>query len=427
MGRFFWVVITSLFFCLDYLIDIQPAVCKVLILTCKPTVRQCLAMRQVYALVFVFLFLGSLVSIQCVETGYGFEANDSNLEYGVCVHLEQYDNDTIGLLVSLNVRWVRIDWIPNEMDNFVTVMKANGIKILSILDHNTMDQQNFTLLQWQNTVEAIMQTESAKKVDAWEIWNEPNMDQFYFGYMDGNPEHYFDMLKIANQTIKTNSPAATIVAAGLSPYTSSFGTWVTWLTDFSKLSPQSYFDYQGVHLYDDAVPNQYVINQTRTIMNVPDVWVTEIGQPSAPDVFSEEKQSMYLRSNFLMLQTTTVNPVFWYQLKDESDLTPDKENHFGLYTVENKPKLSSETYNEFSSPKPKPTPTLLPTSNPASNNQTTTTVQPTATPAASPTVPELSLFVIIPLMFSLLILGVVMKYRRNSPTNRNSLISSSFG
>jgi len=59
------------------------------------------------------------------------------------------------------------------MDNVVNAMKANGIKILAILDHNTMNfadppNLNFSLAQWTATVQNIMATDAAKKVDAWE-------------------------------------------------------------------------------------------------------------------------------------------------------------------------------------------------------------------------------------------------------------------
>ncbi len=121
-------------------------------------------------------------------------------EYGVCLHLYQFDNFTATQLNQLNSKWVRIDWIPNQMDNFVNVMKANGIKILAILDHNTMNNTvppnlNFTLPQWTEVVQSIMATDAAKKVDAWEIWNEPNAGQFQFGYMNGSSQNYTNMLK----------------------------------------------------------------------------------------------------------------------------------------------------------------------------------------------------------------------------------------
>ena len=74
--------------------------------------------------------------------------------------------------------------------------------MLAIIDHNTLNQQDFTLQDWQGNVSAIVASNEAKLVSAWEIWNEPNNPSFNFGYMDGSAEHYFDMLKVAYTTIK---------------------------------------------------------------------------------------------------------------------------------------------------------------------------------------------------------------------------------
>ena len=83
--------------------------------------------------------------------------------------------------------------------------------------------------------------------------------------MNGNPENYFDMLKDAFQIIKAGSSNATVLSAGLSPYGSS--AWKVWLTDFANMFPQRYFDFQGIHLYDDSDPeNQNLLSETRQII-----------------------------------------------------------------------------------------------------------------------------------------------------------------
>jgi hypothetical protein len=155
------------------------------------------------------------------------------------------------------------------------------------------------------------------------------------------------MLKVANQTIKSVSSNAIVLAAGISPYTFSYGTWIKWLTDFSNLSPQNYFDFQGVHLYDENTTNDYIISQTRNIMQK-DVWITEIGSPSAPSPYSDQEQTSYIVSNFQMLASLN-KPVFWYQLKDETNAKPDKENHFGLFDYQNNPKGSSIPFTTYAS------------------------------------------------------------------------------
>ncbi len=244
------------------------------------------------------------------------------------------------------------------MDSFGEEMKANNVKILAILDHNTMKfsglfGENFTLNEWDLTIQNITSSDSAKKVDAWEIWNEPNAGTFWLGYMDGSPQHYFDMLKDAYPVIKAASPNALVISAGLSPNWVSLtgGNWETWLTDFNAAHPQPYFDYQGVHLYAYAETNSRIINQTKQILNVPDVWVTEVGQPSSPSQldYSPENQATFLTANFQMLNHTTSQPVFWYQLKDEADNPNDMESNFGLYDVQNIAKPAAGAFASFTS------------------------------------------------------------------------------
>jgi hypothetical protein len=279
-----------------------------------------------------------------------FETKDIGLtggtEYGVCLHLHQFNSSTtIQLIKQVNASWIRIDWIPNKMDEFIETMKDNNISILAILDHNTMNQSEFTRIQWQTSVQEIMSTEAAKKVDAWEIWNEPNDDKFYLGYMNGNPENYFDMLKDAFQIIKAVSSNATVLSAGLSPYGSY--AWKVWLTDFANMFPQRYFDFQGVHLYDDAEANQNILLETGQITGK-ELWVTEIGRPSGPrnQSFTPQDQAYYIESNLQLLNGKKM-PIFWYQLKDEINSPDPKENYFGLFDAQDNPKPASEAFANF--------------------------------------------------------------------------------
>jgi hypothetical protein len=283
-----------------------------------------------------------------------YEIPDNNpsvrTEYSVCLHLHQFNlSTTIQLIKQLNATWIRIDWIPNQMDSFVKTMKDNNISILAILDHNTMNttypNQNFTRLQWQNEIQNIISTEAAKKVDAWEIWNEPNADQFYLGYMNVTPQNYSDLLKDAYQIIKATSPNATILSAGLSPN----DTWMDWLKVFVNLSPQRYFDFQGVHLYDDAETNLNILSETKEIIGK-DLWVTEVGKPSGPsnESFTPQDQAYFLESNFKMLSDIKI-PIFWYQLKDEINASDPKENYFGLFDAQDNPKPASEAFINFTS------------------------------------------------------------------------------
>jgi hypothetical protein len=259
---------------------------------------------------------------------------------GVSMHLSDFESQTESAMVDLRLRWVRIDWIIGEMGSFMERMAADRIAVLAIIDHNTLNQQNFTLQDWQANVSAIMASPEARLVGAWEIWNEPNNPSFYLGHLDGSAEHYFDILKAAYTTIKATSNTP-VVSAGLSPN----DNWERWLNDLQDLGSKNYSDIQGIHLYYDlASTNLEKVNSIRAYGQP--VWITEIGRPSSTENYSPEEQATYLVDNFNVL-AQKAETVFWYELKDNIGLTPPKENFFGLITVENTKKPSYDAFKSM--------------------------------------------------------------------------------
>jgi len=66
-----------------------------------------------------------------------------------------------------------------------------------------------------------------------------------------------------------------------------------------------------------------------------DIWITEIGQPSAPSPYSSQNQSSYLFSNLQIFKRYKKILFSGTQLKDETAGFPEKENHFGLFDAQN--------------------------------------------------------------------------------------------
>jgi len=157
-------------------------------------------------------------------------------------------------------------------------------------------------------VSAIVASDEANLVIAWEIWNEPNNPSFYLGYMDGTPEHYFDLLKVAYTTIKATSNTP-VVSAGLSPNYD----WQTWLNDLQSLGSKNYSDIQGLHLYYDLAPTNLEKANSVKAYGQP-IWITEIGRPSNTENYSPEEQANYLVDN-LDLLAPNIEKVFWYELR----------------------------------------------------------------------------------------------------------------
>jgi hypothetical protein len=243
------------------------------------------------------------------------------------MHITSFNNATavVADLVDLGVKWVRIDWVAGQkMNEFIQTMHANNISVLAIIDSNTMENQPVNVSTWETTVTSIIQSPCAKYVDAWEIWNEPNSPQYPQAYF--TPQKYHYLLASAYAVIKGYSNAS-VVAAGLTPN----GGW-----DINALyacgDTGDYVDIQGVHVYGDVESNLATLAAIKHFTNKP-LWVTEYGRPSngAPE-YTEADQAKWLQENFAPLHAHA-DKIFWYEMYDETTQNSQKENSFGLITL----------------------------------------------------------------------------------------------
>jgi hypothetical protein len=246
-----------------------------------------------------------------------------NSEINVCLHLSDYNNETISHLRDLKVSWVRTDWIitpDNSMRNYAQKLQDNNINLLAIIDTNTFDNQNFTLKQWNNTVTEIVNSDGFNNTDAVEIWNEPN------GNATILPSTYYEMLKSAYSIIK-NYTTAEVVFAGVSP---NIENWQKYLNDvFTDENVENYYDYMGIHLYDDPQTNLNTLNFIKGLTSKP-IWLTETGYPS---INNETEQATYLQTTYETLPSQ-VNKIFIYEMYDGQGAQPPKENYFGLLAID---------------------------------------------------------------------------------------------
>jgi hypothetical protein len=263
---------------------------------------------------------------------YSYYPKPAENEVNVCLHLSDYGCSTISCLTDLRVRWVRTDWIvasDDSMRGYSQDLQDNNINLLAIIDNNTLCNQNFTFEEWNNTIAEIVNSEGFNNTDAVEIWNEPNSNAFV------QPETYYKMLKSAYTIIK-NYTTIPVVFAGVSP---NVPNWQTYLTAvFAYNDTQDYFDYMGIHLYDDMATNLNTLQFVKDLTSKP-VWLTETGKPTENN--DEKVQAAYLHSVYYTFKPL-VSKIFIYELKDGYGASPEKENHFGLLTIEGTKKEAYE-------------------------------------------------------------------------------------
>ena len=274
--------------------------------------------------IWIIIALILLVGISLLT--YSHYSKPAENEVNVCLHLSDYGCSTISYLIELGVEWVRTDWLitsDRSMRDYSQKLQDNNIGLLAIIDTNTFDNQNFTLEEWIYKVTEIATSDGFKNTDAVEIWNEPNSVAFV------QPETYHEMLRSAYTIIK-NHTSIPVVFAGVSP---NVPDWQAYLNAvFAHNDIESCFDIMGIHLYDDMATNLKNLQFVKNLTTKP-IWLTETGQPSSTEDYNETSQAEYLSSVYSTFEPL-VSKIFIYELKDGFGSSPEKENYFGLLTME---------------------------------------------------------------------------------------------
>jgi len=239
-----------------------------------------------------------------------------------------YLNNTIATeLIQGNINWVRTDATTQHLNNIVPIANSYGIKVLAILDYQTMQVygNTFTLQQWNQTVKAYV--EQYPTIQAWEIWNEPT--DFYFGFYNGSAYNYYLLLKSAYTIIKSINPNAIVIGLG--------GVYlpdINWVKQVISYGGLKYCDAVSLHLYPASVTLKdfgglytnmysYTINSYIQILKNKPLWITETGLMSSNITNYAQNlgnQSQYIYTTMNLLKSFNITNVFWYDWQDSSTL-----------------------------------------------------------------------------------------------------------
>ncbi|RYF66739.1 MAG: beta-xylosidase, partial [Comamonadaceae bacterium] len=214
---------------------------------------------------------------------------------------------------------------------------------------------------------------SAGRVLAWEIWNEPNLGQFWSPRADAAA--YAALLGKAYSAIRTADPNAIVVSGGLAqPYPSARDTDAL---EFVRVicaasARERCFDAIGNHPYDSPrLPSERAAHNWQKMVGTapanlrgmlaghgrPEtpVWITEYGAPtlgadSYGTVVSEDRQARMLEEAFRLVSGYPWSgPLFWYNFKDfcPPDPAQSPECFFGLLRHDGTYKPAALKYAAF--------------------------------------------------------------------------------
>jgi hypothetical protein len=163
---------------------------------------------------------------------------------------------------------------------------------------------------WRDFVRHVA-THCKGRVQAYEIWNEPNLKQYWVGSTDelvALTREAHDIIKQVDPNVLIVSPAATT------------GSGVNWLNEFLSKGGSQYVDVVGFHFYVFPQPPEAMVGLIQRVRQTmasngvggKQLWGTEAGWVEPKPFPSEELGAAYLARAFVLSWAAGVDRLYWY-------------------------------------------------------------------------------------------------------------------
>lgn len=281
--------------------------------------------------------------------------------FGVNIHFrgEPRDLDLIAeggfKFIRMDFSWGSIerqkgmyDFEKSGYDELTAGCLKRGIRILYILDYSNRlyEKENSVRTEEGRSAFAAFAEAAAKRYAGknivWEIWNEPNIRQFWRPQPD--VENYCKLVEAAAPRVKSADGSGLVVAPASS--TIPF----EWLEDCFKQGLLKWIDAVSVHPYRPTPPETVIEDYARLrklittyapegkeIPILSGEWGYSLINWNKARL-SEEQQACYLVREFLTNLHQGIPISIWYDWKDDGTNPDEREHHFGTMTHDLKPK-----------------------------------------------------------------------------------------
>ena len=265
--------------------------------------------------------------------------------FGVNIHFTRAPDAELDKLAEIGFKFVRMDmsWGSIERkkgeynfepyDGLVESMSKRGIRTLFILDYANRLYDNGVGPSSEEGIAAFGKAcaAAAKHFDGkhilWEIWNEPNLDQFFKPHADA--EAYSKIVIAAVDAIRAADPKATVIG----PASSTF-PWEFYDVMIKRGAMQK-FDAISVHPYRQNDPETAARDYQRLKLTLARAGIDkpllsgEWGYSTGWKNMPEDRQARYLVRQWLSNLANDVHLSIWYDWKDDGDDPKEAEHHFG--------------------------------------------------------------------------------------------------
>lgn len=271
-----------------------------------------------------------------------------------------------GKHVRLGVEWGNIETAPGEYDwstadRMIDDAIDSGMDVVGLLgvvppwqrDKKTAKRTEHTAPIDHNEFAKFAALAAARygdKIAAWEVWNEPNIWDFWTTGAD--PVRYTNLLKATYTAIKRADPDATVISGGLAPSATTRVSMepVEFLEKMYEAGAAGYFDGFGMHPYSFPLPptsdegNEWNpwhhMKRSRALMERygdgdKKMWLTEFGAPtgehkrSLPD---EQQARIIVDAIRAAAKTPWIGPLLLFSIRDTGPDKKNMEHNFGIIT-----------------------------------------------------------------------------------------------
>jgi hypothetical protein len=275
--------------------------------------------------------------------------------FGVNIHFTGQPRD-LDLIADAGFKFIRMDltWAAVERKKGVYEFEKSGydaltegctkrgIRILYILDYSNRLYESDRSVRTDEGrrafaafAEAAAKRYSGKKI-LWEIWNEPNIKQFW--QPQPSVDDYCKLVEQTAPRIRQADPSGLVVAGATS------GIPFGWLEECFKKGLLQHIDVLSVHPYRSKPPETVIADyaKLRELVNrhgpagksVPIIsgeWgYSNVNWDRA--ALSDETQAHYLVRMFLINLSQKIPVSIWYDWKNDGTNPEEREHNFG--TVE---------------------------------------------------------------------------------------------
>lgn len=293
---------------------------------------------------------------------------------------------------ALGLEWVRVDlhWDRHEpsegryrlgeLDGVVDSLKQEQLKSVFYLvgsaPHATSapsgspTPDQYPPKQAQVFAERMaMLARRYPSIDAWQVWNEPNLPSFWRPHEDA--EAYGRLLQQSTQALRQVDPNKPVVMGGMAYYSQMPVKGGLMLESLGKLGVQQLGTIIAYHPYSqtpetdepgkrDFILRSQQLNQMLRGVQVPAIWATEWGWSSYAGpielqaLIGEQGQADYVLRRLALMSALDYDKLFLFALSDLDSRASARDQHYGLLDLQGKPKpvyLALQRFLQISGPR----------------------------------------------------------------------------